>query len=260
MTFQLTVLGGSAAWPNPGQGCSAYLLDVDGTRLLLDCGTDTLLELRRHIPLADVDAIIISHCHSDHILDLIAYRYALVYSKEQPEAPIPIWMPPGGAAILEALGKTLGSQGEKTTDFWGDVFRVREYDPDGHLSIDGSTITFAPTQHFTECYAMRVRGASGKSVLYGADTGRIDSLIEFSRSANLLIAEATADSHDGIPKEERGHLIPEEAGEWAARATVGRLLLTHLWHERPPSLVVERAATKFHGLIDVACAGLTLYV
>ena len=260
MSFQLTVLGGSAAWPNPGQGCSAYLLDVDGARLLLDCGTDTLLELRRHTPLADVDAIIISHCHSDHILDLIAYRYALVYSKEQLEASIPIWMPPGGTAILEALGNTLGSQGEKTSDFWGDVFRVREYDPDKDLSIEGVTISFAPTQHFTECYAIRATAASGKSVVYGADSGSIESLVEFSRSASLLIAEATADSQDGVPKDERGHLIPEEAGEWAAKANVDRLLLTHLWHERPPSLVVERAATKFDGLIDVACAGLTLYV
>jgi len=260
MTFQLTVLGGSAAWPNPGQGCSAYLLDIDGNRLLLDCGTDTLLELRRHTPLADVDAIIISHCHSDHILDLIAYRYALVYSKEHLETPIPIWMPPGGTAILEALGHTLGSQGEKTSDFWGDVFRVREYDPDSTLSIDGVTITFAPTQHFTECYAIRATAASGRSVVYGADTGSITSLVEFSRSANLLIAEATADSHDGVPTDERGHLIPEDAGEWAARAEVERLLVTHLWHERPPSVVVERAATKFDGLIDVACAGLTLYV
>lgn len=260
MTFQLTVLGGSAAWPNPGQGCSSYLIDVDGNRVLLDCGTDTLLELRRHSPLADISAIIISHCHSDHILDLIAYRYALVYSKERLQAPVPIWVPPGGIAILEALGRTLGSQGERATDFWGDVFTLQEYDPTDHLSLNGLTLTFAPTQHFTECYAMRATAASGKSVVYGADTGRIDSLIEFSRGTNLLIAEATADSHDGVPENERGHLMPEEAGDWAARAGVGRLLLTHLWHERPQSEVVKRAEANFDGLIDVACAGLTLYV
>lgn len=260
MTFQLTVLGGSAAWPNPGQGCSSYLLEAGGYRLLLDCGTDTLLELRRHTDLNDIDAIVISHCHSDHILDLIAFRYALVYSNEQVKDRIPVWMPPGGIDVLMALGDALGSQGERTTDFWGDVFVLQEYDPVSRLQIDSLGLDFARTRHFVECYAIRVTAQSGTSIVYGADTGSIHELIDFARNAGILIAEATADSHDGVAPEDRGHIIPEDAGEWANEAAVERLLLTHLWHERPPVEVVRRAATRYGGPIDVASPGLTLYV
>ncbi|MEZ4572120.1 MAG: MBL fold metallo-hydrolase [Thermomicrobiales bacterium] len=260
MTFQLTVLGGSAAWPNPDQGCSSYLLNYDGTRILLDCGPDTLQELRRHSRLSDIDAVVISHCHADHILDLVTYRYALVYSEEQPDAPIPLLVPPGGLDILGPLGHVLGSQGESQDDFWADVFDLQEYDPSTGFKLDGLTISFAPTQHFTACFAIRVADSQENAIVYGADTGSIESLIDFAMNARLLIAEATADSHQGIAPEERGHLVPEDAGNWAARASVDRLLLTHLWHERPSSEVVSRAADRFDGPIDVATRGLSIYV
>ena len=260
MSFRLTVRGGAAAWPNPGQGCSAYLVEHADTKLLLDCGPDTLLELRKHTPLADVGSIVISHCHADHILDLVTYRYALVYSPDKPSHRVRLWVPPGGTRILEMLGDALGSQGEKTGDFWGEVFDLREYDPTARMTLDDLELEFKSTQHFTACFAIKVESPDGRKLVYGADTGNVDDLIEFACAASLLIAEATADSHEGIERESRGHLVPEDAGVWAARADVGRLLLTHLWYERDAAEVVERAARQFDGPIDVAIPGLTLYV
>jgi ribonuclease BN (tRNA processing enzyme) len=260
MKLELTVLGGAAAWPNPGQGCSSYLTSIDETKLLLDCGPDTLLELRRHTRLDAIDAVIISHCHSDHILDLIALRYALVYSRESNERRLPLWMPPGGTAVIRALGEIVGSQGEKTGDFWDEVFDVREYAPSDELKIGSSTVRFAPTQHFIECFAIAVGSPEDATIVYGADTGGINELSKFARNADILISEATADSHEGVDPEARGHLTPEEAGRWASASSVSRLLLTHLWHERDDREVVRRAATEYEGPIDVAKPGLKLYV
>ena len=260
MSIQLTVLGGSAAWPNPGQGCSSYLVDTSEARILIDCGPDTMLELRKHSRLADIDAIVISHCHADHILDLVAMRYALVYSKEQATRRIPLWAPPGGSATLRALGDALGSQGESTEEFWGDVFDLQEYDPARSLQVADCTMTFRLTQHFIACYAMRLEAPTGASLVYGADTGSTNDLVDFAAGAQLLVSEATADTHDGVEPESRGHLIPEDAGAWAAEARVSRLLLTHLWYEREDSDVVERAARHYDGPIDVAKPGLTIYV
>jgi ribonuclease BN (tRNA processing enzyme) len=260
MTLRLTVMGGGAAWPNPGQGCSSYLIRSAATTLLLDCGPDTLLELRRHVSLETISAIIISHCHADHILDLVTLRYALVYGMERPGAPIPIWLPPGGVAVLQALGDILGSQGERVDDFWGAAFRLSEYDPDEALDIEGLSVSFARTQHFTPCHAMRLSAPGGPSIVYGADLGRVEHLIEFAAHAGLLVAEATANDNSNVPLEQRGHLTPEDAGRWARLSNVNRLLLSHLWFERPAEQVVARAAGEFPGTIDVATRGLTLYV
>ncbi len=257
MSMQLTVLGGAAAWPNPGQGCSSYLVTASHCKLLLDCGPDTLLELRKHTPLGAIDAVVISHCHSDHILDLVTFRYALVYSKDRASTRIPLWLPPGGEEILQALGSALGSQGETTVDFWGDVFEIREYDAESTLGFGDLSVDFARTQHFTPCYAIRVKLSSGKTIVYGADMGEIDSLVEFSTGASLLVAEATADSNEGIELDQRGHITPEDAGDWAARSSVDRLVICHLWSERDPAEVVRRAATHFDRPIDVATPGFT---
>ena len=260
MKVELTVLGGAAAWPNAGQGCSSYLLRSRDTQLLLDCGPDTLLELRKHTRLAGIDAIIVSHCHADHILDLVTLRYALVYSRDRAEERLPLWLPPGGARILEALGQALGSQGETSDDFWGEVFALREYDAARSLKVNDLSIDFSRTQHFTACFAVRVRTADGRTIVYGADTGNIAPLLEFAAGASLLISEATADSHAGVPPESRGHLTPEDAGGWAGASGARRLLISHLWQERAPSEVVRRAAQHFDGPIDIATPGLTLYV
>lgn len=260
MSLRLTVLGGSAAWPNPGQGCSAYLVRSVRATLLIDCGPDTMLELRNHVSPAAIDAVVISHCHADHILDLVTLRYGLVYGADKPAAPIPVWLPPGGAAILSGLADALGGQGERAGDFWESCFALREYDPGGQLEIEDVTLRFQATQHFTRCYAMRLRTTDGRSLVYSADTGRIDQLIDFARGVDLLVSEATADDHGDLPPEERGHITPEDAGEWAREAEVRRLLLTHLWHERPAATVVNRAAAQYAGPIDVAMRGLTIYV
>ncbi len=260
MTLRFTVLGGSAAVPNPGQGCSAYLVRDDTTTVLLDCGPDTLLELRKHVDFRGIDAILISHCHADHILDLVTLRYGLVYGPGGPYPPIPLWLPPGGIAIIDALGQALGSQGEDSADFWRESFELVEYDPSASLDIGSLTVRFAATQHFTECYAMRVSAPGGQSLVYGADTGNIEPLVGFAEGAGLLVAEATADDYGELMPEKRGHITPEDAGAWASRARVERLLITHLWHERDPASVVRRAATRFDGPIDIASVGQTLYV
>ena len=191
MSLTLTCLGGAAAWPNPGQGCSAFLLGDGLTSLLLDAGPNTLLELRKHIRYSTIDAVIISHCHSDHILDLVPYRYGLVYGPEKPEHPIPLWLPPGGQATLDALAAAIGGKGEPTERFWETAFNVQEYDPASSLEVGNLVITFARTEHAAECYAMRVSEADGSTCSYSADTGSIEPLVNFAHGSDVLVAEAT---------------------------------------------------------------------
>lgn len=257
--MRMTVLGGSAAWPNPGQGCSSYLFSTDGTRVVVDCGPATLIELRKHVDYHTIDAIVISHCHSDHMLDLVPYRYGLRYGPNRSVRRIPLWLPPGGPAFLARLAEALGSS-EGAATFWTDVFDVHEYDPRAKLDLNAMTVTFTPTQHYIDCYAMRLESRGGRRLFYSADTGSIDPLVDPARDCAVALIEATIDVHDDGPVDLRGHITPEQAGELACRARVGHLVLTHLWSERPESALLAAVRTTYGGPVTIAKPGLTIDV
>jgi len=254
----LTVLGGSAAWPNPGQGCSAYLVQDGSTSILLDCGPNTLLELRKHVDYTRLDAIVISHCHSDHILDLVPYRYGLLYGPERSANRIPVWLPPGGHERMEMLGNAFDGQGEPQDSFWDGAFDLAEYDPDEGLVLGSLSIRFALTQHFIPCYAMRVEDASNGTIFYSSDTGSVQPLLSLVDGAEVVIAEATLDDHGGRPEAERGHMTPEDAGRLASAGGAHTLIVTHLWSERPDTVVERKASEHFGGTIVIAKPGLRI--
>jgi len=257
--MRLTCLGGAAAWPNPGQGCSSFLVETTGTSVLLDAGPNTLLELRKHVQYSTLDAIVISHCHADHILDLVPYRYGLFYGPEKTKQPIPLWLPPGGIERLERLASALGTESEPAGGFWTTVFSPREYQPDETISVGNISIAFRETDHAVTCYAMRLTGPTQSSLTYTADTGSINALVAFAQATDLLIAEATlpeADDSDAGA----GHLKPSQAGALASSASAIRLVITHLWAERPDVDVIEAAQHEFDGDILIAKPGLVIDV
>ncbi len=256
MTLTLTVLGGSAAWPNPGQGCSAYLVQDGTTTVLLDCGPNTLLELRKHVDYTTLDAIVISHCHSDHILDLVPYRYGLIYGPGNSSHRIPVWLPPGGCERMEMLGGAFAGQGEPHASFWEPAFEMEEYDPAARLTIGSLRIAFAATQHFIECYAMRVEGPEHRTLFYSSDTGSVQPLLGLVQNVEVVIAEATLEQSDDKPEAERGHMTPEDAGRLADAAGAHTLIVTHLWSERPDNVVERTVSEHFSGRILIAKPGL----
>src|SRR5690606_14660438 len=103
-------------WPNPGQGCSSYLVRHESSDIVIDCGPDTLQELRKHADMTQLDGIVISHLHSDHMIELVAYRYGLHYGPGRAanvgERPIPLWVPPGGVDLLDSLAVALKMSAE----------------------------------------------------------------------------------------------------------------------------------------------------
>src|SRR5437868_7643703 len=103
--MRVTVLGGSAGSPNTGMGCAGFLVESGTTRLVLDLGPGTLAELRRHVDFRTLDAVIISHLHVDHVLDLLALRHALAYNPVPAPARTPVWLPPGGERFLAATAE-----------------------------------------------------------------------------------------------------------------------------------------------------------
>jgi ribonuclease BN (tRNA processing enzyme) len=254
--MRLTVLGGSAAGPNTGAGCSGYLVTDGDTSVVLDLGPGTVPELRRHVDFRALHGIVVTHWHLDHVLDLATLRFALAYNPVRADRPIPVWLPPGAGHRLEQLGAAFAEPG--TGSFFAAYLQVNKYDPTAGLTIGGLHLSFARTAHPVPCWAIRVDGAGDHRLAYTADTGPAADLDTFAAGVKVLVAEATSREDPAGPAHERGHLTPSDAGALAARANAGTLVLTHWWEEHDAASMVRAAAAKFAGRIEVARPGLTL--
>ncbi len=229
MDVELTVIGSSPAWPNPGGANAGYLVESDGT-LLLDCGPGVLSELRRR-RLYPVDAIAITHLHLDHWGDLVPWiwfeRSGLVAAR-----PAELWLPPGAAAELADFGTRLGYDG-----MFHDAFAVHEYEARTPFSAAGFDVTAVPVEHFgMVAFGFLVRDRTGRTLAYSGDSAPCAALAELADGADLFLCEATLASAaaDSSP---RGHLAADEAIAIPAR----RRLLTHRPTEHPRPDGVELA-------------------
>jgi ribonuclease BN (tRNA processing enzyme) len=225
---KLTVIGCSPAWPNPGGAHSGYLVESNGTRLLLDCGPGVLASLREREPWPTVDAIVLTHFHLDHCGDLVPWVWGAKYGPGSPQPAKPaLWIPPEGDAALHALAEPFGSAG-----MFEDVFDVHEYAEGEAFAAGGLEVNALRMEHYNQrSYGLRVSDGE-RTLAYSGDTGPSDQLTELARDADLFLCEATLlepNPEGGT----RGHLAAREAQAAFEAAGAKRLLLTHRPKERP---------------------------
>src|SRR5918994_394652 len=140
--MRLTVLGKSPSWQDAGGACSGYLLQANETNVLLDCGNGVFGKLRQFVDYVDVDAVVLSHLHADHFLDLVPFSYALIYAPRQQPVPVDRWPGTDNPArpILHAP-KGAAQVFRRVTGAWGPedllekAFELREYAPGDALEI-----------------------------------------------------------------------------------------------------------------------------
>ncbi len=250
--MQLTVLGCSPSWPNPGGACSGYLVSSRRSNLLLECGPGTLGRLRQHLEVGKLDAIVVSHLHADHFLDLVPLRYGLRYGGLGGERQLKLLVPPGGATWLAGLGRAL----DGNERFFEDTFALAEYDPARELRVGSLAISFRRVQHYIPSYAVRLR--DGATLVFSGDAAPCDALVEHAAGATVLLCEAAVrrPEPDRATPAERGHMTPAEAGQMARRAGVERLILTHYPADSAdPDYAVREASATFDGTIERAVDG-----
>jgi len=242
--------------PRPGGASSAYLVQSGEASILLDVGTGAFSKLQRSVDYTQLDAIVISHMHSDHFFDLVPFRYTLKYGQLAWERRLPLWLPPGGRERLQALRRAVSR--DAAEDFFETVFDVREYDPNDRLIVGDVTLRFRRTRHYVETYATRAE-RDGASIAYSADTAPCDAVVEAAAGASIFVCEAGFGLERG-EVERRGHCSAEEAGEMAQQAGVSRLVLTHYPAAFEPQALVDAAKRRFAGTVLAAEDGLTLEV
>jgi len=241
--MKITVLGCSGSVPGPDSPASSYLVESQGFRVLLDLGPGAFGALQRYSAPEQVDAIVISHLHADHFLDLAAMSTYLKYSPSPAGRRIPVI---GPSAAQERLA--LAYAGNRPDFDTSDIF---EFAVSRDMDLGPFTATFARTRHPIETYAVRLAGER-ESLTYSADTGPSEEVIELARGTDMFLCEASFAASEEFVADL--HLTGAQAGEHAARADVGRLVITHVppWHSRDTA--VTQALTTFGGPVVAAAA------
>jgi ribonuclease BN (tRNA processing enzyme) len=249
--MQLTVIGCSGSFPGPDSPASCYLLEAEGFRLVMDFGNGALGVLQQYAGLFEVDAVCVSHLHADHCVDLGAYWVARQYAPGGPQPPIPVYGPAG--TVERVAGVLLGS-GETEAASVRERFDVRDLTV-GTCEIGPFRITTDHMNHPVETFGFRVEHAGWK-LAYSADTGETGALVRLAEGVDVLLSEASFQDSDNNPP--NLHLSARQAGEHAARAGVGQLVLTHLvpWNDGERSLA--EAAGTYRGPLSAATSGLVL--
>jgi ribonuclease BN (tRNA processing enzyme) len=247
---ELTVLGSSGTWPPAGGATCGYLVSHDGVHLWLDAGTGTFANLQEHIGIADMSAIVISHGHPDHFVDILPCFYARHYGKLG-EPALPFFSPKGfvdlAALLVSEDGRDVMRQAYAfTTVHARDEFDVGPF----HLTA------FLMTHIGVESLGFRIE-AGGAVLAYTGDTGPSTEVIEMARGAGVFLAEATYQDHmELLPF----HMSAKQAAEHATEAGVGRLILTHILPGADRELSRREAVAAFAGDVDVAIEGQKIRV
>ena len=251
--MRLTILGRSPASPNPGEACAGYLVEGAGARVLVDVGPGVVSHLvGRHHP-DELDAVVVSHMHADHMLDLVTLRYVYPWRALPADQRLRVVMPPGSADQMLDLAKGVGSRRH-----FEDCFTLSEHDGTSPLWFGGLSLRPIETQHYIPCWGFRIE-ADERRLAYTADTAPCGGMTELADSADLLLSEATLRSldEDAAPPEPRGHLLPAEAGAAARDGGSRRLMLTHLPVNGDGSWAAVQASETFGSDVEVAEPGRT---
>jgi ribonuclease BN (tRNA processing enzyme) len=243
--MQLSVLGCSGSAPGPDSPASGYLVQHDGFALVLDLGNGAFGELVRHVRASEVGAIVLSHLHPDHCIDVVAYGIALRHGRDRRADTIPVLAPIGARSRLLSVARADAAQPPPDQELAGFAFG----EP-ADAVVGPFELRFARMVHSVPSYAVRVALPGGPSLVYSGDTGPSQALVDLARGTDLLLCEASFVA--GEPGPSDLHLTGEQAGAHATAAGVGRLIVTHVppWNSREAA--VAEAMTTFAGPVEAA--------
>ncbi|MDO7786328.1 MBL fold metallo-hydrolase [Desulforamulus aquiferis] len=246
--MKLTVLGCWAPYPRVSGACSGYLLQDKGKNLLIEAGNGVLSRLIQHIDLQELDAVIISHLHPDHIMDIYCLRHAVESANREGRMNklLPLYLPSGPAEDFNRI-----------TSFTK-AFKINIID---HLlepreeTIAGLKVSFMPALHNLPCYSMKIEGS--KRFVFSGDTAYNPNLVKFTAGAEVFLCEASGLDKDAEYLKEN-HLTARQAGELAREAGVKELMITHFYPEYILSELQNQAEQGFGQKVLLAREGANL--
>lgn len=245
--MKITVLGFYGGYPYDGVGTSAYLIQEHGFNLLLDCGSGALLALEKVLDPLQLDAVLLSHYHADHIADVgVLQHYWQLRSGEKKETVLPIFGHDFNQVHFDRLN-------------WPKSTEAKAYQPHEILNIGPLSISFQETHHPVTTFAIRIRSSFGSDLTFTADSSYINELIDFAKGTDLLIT----DTNYLIAPTDRPlwHMSAAQSAQLAEKSNCKQLLMSHLPQDINPQKMLEVAQNNLHNHdVIVKCATQNLVI
>ena len=171
----LKILGNNGPYPPAGGACSGYLLSSDSgnTRILIDCGTGVLNRLMGECLPKDLDAVVLSHLHYDHMSDMLPMQYALQFGPRP--TPLPVYAPEEPESVRALLDAPC-------YDLW----------PAEDFSVGEMRVSFTPARHPVPTFAVAVT-CDGQRFVFTGDSNQ-DAGVELFCEAGLC-GQLAANTH-----------------------------------------------------------------
>lgn len=241
--MKLTVLGCWGPYPRAGGACSGYLIRDAGTSILLEAGSGSLSRLMNYIDFQLLDAVIVTHLHHDHYLDLFPLRHAVEGARRagSRHAPLKLFIPSNPAnefSLLDSYKKAFQVIAIESLP----VEIIKSGDTSRRMDIGGLPVSFVPTKHSLPGYS--VSFGEKDRLVFSSDTARTDGLVALAGGASLFLCEASGMDRD-VNYLKDIHLTARQAGEVAKAAGVKRLLITHFWPEYDPVELSSQATAGY---------------
>lgn len=228
----LTCLGKYGPFAPKGGACSGYLVQREGRNILLDCGSGVLSRLQGYCAIEALDAVVLSHLHSDHMADMLILRYALGALAAHggwERGPLPVYLPQAPSGEFETLAAE-------------PLFEIHIIHPGLTANICGMDVLFTPMTHPVPSFAVTL-AADGKRLVYSGDTTLNDKIVLAARGADAFLCDT------GFLERDRGenapHLSALQVGRIAAEADVQRLYLTHIYPRYEQGDLLREARLHF---------------
>ena len=232
------MLGAGPAYTDRlGSVGASYLVRSGSTAVVLDLGQGTFPRLAATVEPSEIDAILVSHLHPDHFIDLVALRHYLRWQFHPPRH-VRVIAADGIDRRIDALHDEPGFTAATL-----DVEPLRPELDIGPLRIESTRVT-----HTADSHAFRVSTADGKGLVYSGDCGRAADLEPLLRPGDVLLTEVSFGP--GPVPMDAVHLDGPAVGALAARSSVGRVLLTHIQMGFDPAATLAAVAAQYDGPIE----------
>ncbi|WP_025028561.1 MBL fold metallo-hydrolase [Caldalkalibacillus mannanilyticus] len=243
--MNITVLGYQSPYPGFQQATLGYLLESqNGTKVLLECGSGVVSAMQEWIEPYQLDAVLLSHYHFDHVADLGILQYAILMENKLQNK----------SKVLPIYGPSEPND-RSAHRMYKDVTIAIDIAEDVTHTIGEFRISYFQTDHDGPCYGMVIEEGY-KMLLYGADSGPQTKWPSLAAQPDLMVLESTFLEKNRNPQVK--HLTAADAAKIANQFTSKRLLLTHFYPKMNPQFYLQEAQLHYSNEILLPSKGLKI--